>query len=66
MPLVPNIVEALEAAYNRPRERSKKAIEFAAQYEADLVFETMWKPTLKAIFEAQLAKPMSVHKKSKN
>ena len=66
VPLVPNIVEALEAAYNRPRERSKKAIEFAAQYEADLVFETMWKPTLKAIFEAQLAKPMSIHKKSKN
>lgn len=66
IPLVPNIVEALEAAFNRTRQRSQKAIDFAKQYDADLIFDTMWKPTLKAIFDAQLAKPMSIHKKSKN
>jgi hypothetical protein len=64
IPLVPNIIEALEAAYKRGRGRSKKAIEFAAEYEADTIYENQWKPTLKAIFDAQLAKPMSIHKKS--
>ena len=45
-PRVDAIVEALEDAYQRNRERSTKAIEFAAQYEADYVFNTYWKPAL--------------------
>jgi hypothetical protein len=51
VPNVSEIVKALEQAYNRDRVRSEKAIEFAKQYEANYVYETHWKPTLRAIFE---------------
>ena len=45
-PLVPSIVDSLEAAYARGRGRSQKAIDFAAQYDADLVFDEYWRPAL--------------------
>jgi len=48
-PFVDSIVGALEDAHSRPRERSEKAIEFAAQYDADLVFDASWRPTIKAL-----------------
>lgn len=45
-PLVPSIIEALEAAYQRGRGRSQKAIDFAKQYDADVVFDRYWRPIL--------------------
>jgi len=50
IPNVPEIVEALTQAYNRTRGPSQKAIDFAKQYDADLVYENQWKPTLDSIF----------------
>jgi glycosyltransferase involved in cell wall biosynthesis len=50
IPNVPEITEALTQAYNRTRGPSQKAIDFAKQYDADLVYETQWKPTLDSIF----------------
>ena len=51
IPSVPEILNALNEAYNKDSGTSQKAIDFAAKYDADLVFETMWKPTLDSIFE---------------
>lgn len=48
-PLVPSIVNALAAAYDRGRGRSRKAIEFARQYDADLIFRDHWLPLLASI-----------------
>lgn len=48
-PHVPSIIEALESAYQRGRGRSDKAIEFAAQYDADYVYEHHWRPALAAL-----------------
>lgn len=48
-PAVPSIIEALEEAYQRGRVRSKLAVDFAAQYDADYVYDTHWKPALKAL-----------------
>lgn len=45
-PNVPEIVSALEKAYEAPRGTSMKAVEFAKQYDADTVYETQWKPIL--------------------
>lgn len=45
-PLVPSIVDALEAAYARGRGHSQKARDFALQYDADLVFDQYWRPAL--------------------
>ena len=51
-PHVPQIVAALEAAYERPRRStSSEAIEFAKDYEADRVFDQYWRPTMSAIRE---------------
>ena len=50
IPNVPEIVEALTQSYNRSRGPSQKAIDFAKQYDADLVYDTQWKPTLDSIF----------------
>lgn len=46
MPSVGEIVEALEAAYARGRERSQTAIDFTRQYDADVVFRDYWRPAL--------------------
>lgn len=48
-PNVASIVTALHEAYERPRERSQKAMDFAAQYDADVVFENYWKPVLERL-----------------
>jgi glycosyltransferase involved in cell wall biosynthesis len=46
IPNVNSIVEALEAAYARGRGVSQKALDFAAGYGADVVYDTYWKPVL--------------------
>lgn len=51
VPSIPGIVAALEEAYARPRESSVKALEFAADYGADVVFETYWKPILEKLLK---------------
>jgi len=48
-PSVPSIIEALEEAYQRGRVRSQLAVDFASQYDADYVYDTQWKPALKAL-----------------
>lgn len=45
-PKVEDIVEAMEAAYQRGRQRSNKAVDFAQQYDADQVFTQHWVPVL--------------------
>jgi hypothetical protein len=45
-PDIKQIIVALNEAYERPRERSQTAIDFASQYLADYVFDTYWKPAL--------------------
>lgn len=49
VPAVPAILSALEQAYARGRERSQVAIDFAAQYDADVVFKDYWLPALRAL-----------------
>lgn len=51
IPLVQNIVEALESAYQRGQGRSEKAIEFAKQYDADRIYQKYWRPTLEILAE---------------
>jgi len=46
IPLVPSIVDALEQAYNAPRERSLKSIQFASQFDVETVWNKHWLPTL--------------------
>jgi len=46
IPLVDSILESLEAAYAAPRGASQKAIDHAAQYEADHVYKTFWEPVI--------------------
>ena len=48
-PSVSSILNSLEQAYERRGEKSKKAIEFAKQYEADRVYDEFWKPAMKEI-----------------
>ena len=48
-PNVPDIVKALESAYNAPRSLSDEAINHARGYAADTVFEQHWKPTMKEL-----------------
>jgi hypothetical protein len=44
MPSVPSIVESLDAAYQRGKGTSEKAVDFAQQFNADKVFNESWKP----------------------
>ncbi len=48
-PSVASILNALEESYRRERGTSQKAIEFAKQYDADVVYDTHWKPAMKEI-----------------
>jgi glycosyltransferase involved in cell wall biosynthesis len=48
-PLVPSIVDNLNAAYAHGRSRSPAAIEFAAAYDADVVFDKYWRPVLREL-----------------
>lgn len=48
-PRVDSILRAMVEAYESPRERSQKAIDFAAQYGADFVFKTYWEPILERL-----------------
>ena len=48
-PNVPDIVNALKAAYDAPRSRSQDAITHAQGYGADTVFEQYWKPAMKEL-----------------
>jgi glycosyltransferase involved in cell wall biosynthesis len=48
-PIVGSIVDALKEAYDRGRGRSQKAMDFAAQYDADVVFDKYWKPVLQEL-----------------
>lgn len=48
-PSVQSIADALEQAYERGDGHSDKAVEFAAQYGADYVFDQFWRPTLAAL-----------------
>jgi hypothetical protein len=49
IPNIRQIEDALEAAYERGHGRSQQAIDFAKQYDADLVYEDYWKPAMKAL-----------------
>lgn len=46
IPLVPSIVKALEEAYATERGVSQVSIDFAKQFDADVVFDKYWKPFL--------------------
>lgn len=50
IPYVDQIVDAMNQAYKRKRDRSSKAIKFAKQYDADTVYENQWKPILDEIY----------------
>jgi glycosyltransferase involved in cell wall biosynthesis len=45
-PIVASIVDAMTEAYERGQGRSTKAIEFAAQYDADVIYNSHWHPIL--------------------
>jgi glycosyltransferase involved in cell wall biosynthesis len=51
IPSVPLIVKALEEAYERGKGKSDKAIEFAKQYDHDVVWDKHWKPALKKLLK---------------
>jgi len=46
IPSVPQIVDALENAYNRGKGRSQKAIDFAKQFDHEAVWNNNWLPIL--------------------
>lgn len=48
-PSVPAIADALEQAYQRGKGTSQKAIDFAADYDCDVVFDRYWRPALAAV-----------------
>jgi glycosyltransferase involved in cell wall biosynthesis len=56
VPSIPEIVSALDEAYIKADDRSVKAIDFAAQYQSDVVFDKYWTKALDALF----AKPAPV------
>ena len=46
IPSVPGIVDALEQAYARGRNRSQTSIDFVAEYSAEKVYQKYWKPVM--------------------
>ena len=57
VPFIHEIVHALEACYERPAvevaKMSAQAVTFAAQYDADRVFDTFWVPLLERMEKIQ-------------
>ena len=53
-PMIDGIVDALEDAYYRKREKSSKAIEFAKQYDAEKVYAKYWIPALQTLLANQM------------
>jgi glycosyltransferase involved in cell wall biosynthesis len=51
IPSIPAMVEALTEAYERPRGKSQKAIDFAADYDADVVYDKYWLPVLNKLLK---------------
>jgi glycosyltransferase involved in cell wall biosynthesis len=49
IPAVPQIVDALENAYNRGKGRSEKAIDFAKKFDHEVVWQNNWMPVLKKL-----------------
>lgn len=49
IPSVPSIVKALEEAYDQGKGRSQKAIDFAAEFDIQRVWEKHWLPILRKI-----------------
>ena len=45
-PLINDIVDALEQAYQRGRGVSQLAVESMRRYDADHVYDTKWRPLL--------------------
>lgn len=52
-PNIPSIVDALEQAYARGRDRSDKAREHALAHDADLVWEQYWRPYLAQVAQQE-------------
>lgn len=51
IPSVPSIVKALEEAYDKGKSRSQAAIDFAADFDIDAVWNKHWLPILRKIEE---------------
>lgn len=51
MPSVPSIVDALNSAYDRGKQKSQKAMNFAAQYDADKVYQESWRPLISSYLQ---------------
>jgi len=48
-PMIPRIVDALEEAYAAERGPSQQAVDFAADYDADIVYSKYWRPALEQL-----------------
>lgn len=51
IPNVPSIVNALELAYQRGRNRSQASIDFAAKFDVDTVWNNYWEPYLDKVLD---------------
>jgi glycosyltransferase involved in cell wall biosynthesis len=51
MPSVPSIVDALNAAYDRGKGTSQKAVDFASQFDADKVYQECWEPLVRSYLQ---------------
>jgi len=51
VPNIPQTVAALQAAYDRPRGKSQKAIDFAEGFGAEKVWQEYWQPVLTKILK---------------
>ena len=54
-PFIHSIVDALQQAYDTKMDKSNKAIEFAKQFDADLVYETKWRPYISQLIAEKSA-----------
>jgi glycosyltransferase involved in cell wall biosynthesis len=64
VPKVAGIIDALEGSYAERGQRSEAAVSFAAQYDADAVFETYWLPVLTQMARTLVA-PRAVRRAKK-